>query len=448
MNEAQSPHQGEARTIAASAGGTQGTGVAGDPAGRLPSQRRAVPRDDPRRNRANLEDEIYGHRVPFLIFAQEYWPEHVLVRLVLPSRVREAIAVVEQRREASAHRRSPRLIPVFPQPRSRVASLLALPHWDFEGIAVLVDCRIDPVRLFATILPHWVQREVFLGFLGIPSDSDCCVYVRDVPWPLQQGANIFPQSGDLITICARFTEPDWQHELFQMLEPRHLWDPSLDIPGDTDDINWVLSSGQHVALPIIGDDFALNSSDTATMLGLEAGQFALVPALPPIDDHARHGMRSQRVMAACPIHETDGDLGHRVPFVLDLRPVLLHLYVAYATDGLLDVGEICRRASVRCPRRYHVRLLGGRYSADIGNHYRQVRPGEVVTVEFHPDYLRDTFSTVHEDSYTPEGGTPSGGAGSTAPASVPSSGDTGGTNHSAGTRPTQGHGRQTSVGHP
>ncbi|CAE7947671.1 unnamed protein product [Symbiodinium sp. KB8] len=445
--EAQSPHQGEARTIAASAGGTQGTGVAGDPAGRLPSQRRAVPRDDPRRNRANLEDEIYGHRVPFLIFAQEYWPEHVLVRLVLPSRVREAIAVVEQRREASAHRRSPRLIPVFPQPRSRVASLLALPHWDFEGIAVLVDCRIDPVRLFATILPHWVQREVFLGFLGIPSDSDCCVYVRDVPWPLQQGANIFPQSGDLITICARFTEPDWQHELFQMLEPRHLWDPSLDIPGDTDDINWVLSSGQHVALPIIGDDFALNSSDTATMLGLEAGQFALVPALPPIDDHARHGMRSQRVMAACPIHETDGDLGHRVPFVLDLRPVLLHLYVAYATDGLLDVGEICRRASVRCPRRYHVRLLGGRYSADIGNHYRQVRPGEVVTVEFHPDYLRDTFSTVHEDSYTPEGGTPSGGAGSTAPASVPSSGDTGGTNHSAGTRPTQGHGRQTSVGY-
>ena len=339
----------------------------------------------------------FGTRVPFLIYSHEYGPEQVVARLVLPARVREAWAALEQRRTASAQRRSPRLIPVFPQPRDGVACVLALPHWDFEGVPVLVDCHVAPAKLFCALLPGWILRESFLQYLGIPIDLPCHVFLRDIPWPLQAGAYLFPQSGDLVTVHIPPAAPGPPVELSQLLEPDHVWDFTFDPPGNSGDINWVLSDGIHVALPLLGDSFALSSAHTAEALGLEAGQFTLVPALPAIEDHARLGINSQRVFAAC---RTDSSSdGSRVPYILDQRPILLHMYMALATDGILDVAAVCRRVSWLCPRKYHVRLLGGQFSDDHGNHYRRVTPGTVITVEFHPDYLREVFSASHTESF-------------------------------------------------
>ena len=239
-----------------------------------------------------VTDPGFGTRVPFLIFSHEYWPEQVVARLVLPARVREALAALEQRRTATAQRRSPRLIPVFPQPREGVASVLALPHWDFEGVPVLVDCHVVPVKMFCALLPGWILREAFLQYLGIPVEQPCHVFLRDVPWPLQRGAYLFPQPGDLVTICMPLDDPGPLIELSQLLEPDHVWDFAFAPPGEDDDVNWVLSDGIHVALPILGDSFALSSIHTADALGLEAGQFVLVPAVPAIEDHARLGLCS------------------------------------------------------------------------------------------------------------------------------------------------------------
>ncbi|OLQ00400.1 hypothetical protein AK812_SmicGene16935 [Symbiodinium microadriaticum] len=201
-------------------------------------------------------------------------------------------------------------------------------------------------------------------------------------------------------------------ELHQMLEPGHHWDLSFELPGDVGDINWILSDGIHTALPIAGDNFALNSAHTAAALGLEAGHFQLVSASPSISDHAHLGIRSQRVLSACLIDDpwSEGE-DQRVPYTLDQRPVLLPLLLAYASGGMLDVSEICRRAAWRCPRRHHVRLFGGQPVAGSGNHYRQVGPGDVITIEFHPDRVRDTFSEYNSDTYTPDSGQPGGAAG-------------------------------------
>ena len=117
---------------------------------------------------------------------------------------------------------------------------------------------------------------------------------------------------------------------------------------------------------------------------------------------------SQRVLAACGTDSSDD--GYRVPYILDQRPILLHIYMAYAPEGILDVAEICRRVSWLCPRKYHVRLLGGQFLADRGNHYRQVVPGEVIVVEFHPDYLREAFSASHSDSFALDVGEQGGGS--------------------------------------
>ena len=379
----------------------------------VPAQRREggdTPTDDHPRGRSDL-DRSYGTRVSFVIFAFEYWPETVVVRLVLPARVREAFASLAQHREASAHRRSPKLVPVFPQPKEHVACVLALPHWDFEGVPVLVECRVGPERIFSTVLPHWVTREDFLYGLGIPADRPCFVFLRDIPWPLQHEAFLYPQVGDLVTVCEHHEDLRHRRELFQMLEPSQTWDLSYEFPGDDGDVNWILSTGTHTALPIAGDSFSLNSARTAAALDLEPGQFVLVPSEPVIPNHAHLGLRSQRVLAACSLADfsfADGD--HRVPYILDQRPVLSQICLAYATEGLLDVAELCRRVSWRCPSRHHVRLLGGKQVAGSGNHLRRIETGAVITLEFHPDYLRDTFSEFHADTYTPDRGQPGGAA--------------------------------------
>ena len=339
-------------------------------------------------------DPGFGTRVPFVIFSPEYWPEFVAAHLALPVRVREACASLAQQRDANAHRRSPRLVPVFPQPHTSVASVLALPSWEFEGVPVLVDCRVGSARTFCTILPHWVSRELFLYSMGVPEESQCLVFLRDIPWALQQGVNLFPQAGDLVTICDPQVNFGLRLELHQMLEPGHHWDLSFELP-NVGDINWILSDGIHTALPIAGDNFALNSAHTASALGLEAGHFQLVSASPSISDHAHLGIRSQRVLSACLIDDpwSEGE-DQRVPYTLDQRPVLLPLLLAYASGGMLDVSEICRRAAWRCPRRHHVRLFGGQPVAGSGNHYRQVGPGDVITIEFHPDRARQLTQVI------------------------------------------------------
>ena len=375
-------------------------------------------------------DPGFGTRVPFVIFPPEYWPEFVAAHLALPVRVREALASLEQQRTGPAHRRGPRLVPVFPQPQTTVASVLALPNWEFEGVPVLVDYRIGPARSFCIILPYWISRELFLHSIGAPEESQCRVFLRDVPWALQQGANLFPQTGDLVTICDLRSEPGPRLELHHMLEPGHDWDLSFELPGDAGDINWVLSDGIHTALPIVGDSFALSSAHTAAALGLEAGQFQLVPAVPAVSDHAHLGTRSQRVLSACPIEDpwSEGG-GQRVPYILDQRPVLLPMLLAFAPEGILDVAGLCRRVAWRCPQRHHVRLFGGQNIAGSGNHYRQVRPGEVITIEFHPDRIRDIFSEYNSDTYTPDSEQLDGAAGAhgTRMGAGPFHGDTGST---------------------
>ena len=87
-----------------------------------------------------------------------------------------------------------------------------------------------------------------------------------------------------------------------------------------------------------------------------------------------------------------------MPYLLDLRPILLRIGWAYADQGLVDVTELGRRLCVRCPRGHHLRLTGGSYSRDEGNHRRRVRPGEVLTAEFLPDYIRAAEDLSESDA--------------------------------------------------
>ena len=56
---------------------------------------------------------------------------------------------------------------------------------------------------------------------------------------------------------------------------------------------------------------------------------------------------------------------------------------------------------IRCPRGFHVRLYGGTFDDDAGNHTRRVQAGEIISVEYHPDYVREFVSQLEPDTFSP-----------------------------------------------
>ncbi|OLP92002.1 hypothetical protein AK812_SmicGene26233 [Symbiodinium microadriaticum] len=341
--------------------------------------------------------------LPFLIFSVEYKPEGIFPGLAPPLNQSAAIAVIAQLRAPSDHRRTPRLLPANPQPPHMPAVLLALPYWPTESVTILFDCHVTARRTFAEAVPRFFSRSDVLTMANIDPSTPCHVFHRDVPWPIPEGYWIYPTEGDWIGI---FPEGDQPGPLPTLRQYLYGDVPTTRARGDLwdSDIAWVLSDGPQVAVPIPEDSFAINSSQAAAALGLHPGRFILVPAAPELADHAHRGQPSRRVLLAKQTDDSDEDGGReseRVPYILDLRPVQLYLCQAAAPEGMVDVAEICQRLMIRCPRGFHVRLYGGTFADDVGNHTRRVQAGDIISVEYHPDYVREVVSQLEPGTYSP-----------------------------------------------
>ena len=341
-------------------------------------------------------------RVPFLLFSQEKWPEFVAPWMRLPNDIHGAIASVEQARDADEHRRRSRLVAVHPQPRWQQICLLALPTWQYPGTVILIDNRLVDGGLFAIQVPHFLLRDEVLRLAGVEDTPEHLVFSGDVPWPCLDGVRIPTHEGLLFTVCTDGNGPGYFPDVGQMLTPWWEWELSPNLPGDSRNISWILTDGIHYAVPVDSDTFALNSTAVAESLALPPGQFVLVPASPFIEDHAHSGHASSLVAVACRIEDYSADRpADKIPYLLDLRPILHRLGWAYAPRGVVDVSELGRRLYVNCPRGYHLRLSGGLYDGDEGNHYRRVRPGEVLVAEFLPDYIRVVPGDPQSGLYVP-----------------------------------------------
>ncbi|CAE7264709.1 unnamed protein product, partial [Symbiodinium sp. KB8] len=331
--------------------------------------------------------ESSSQPLPFLIFSVEYQPEGILPGLVPPLTLSAALAAIEQRRAPTDHRTTPRILPVHPQPPRMPAVLVALPSWPTESVTVFFDCHVLPRRVFAETVPRFFCRGDVLTMAKVAASTPCHIFHRDVPWPIPEGYWIYPSEGDWIGIYPEGEQPGPLATLRQHLQGE---------------------DGPRVAAPIPEDSFEINSAQAADILGLRPGRFVLVPAVPELTDHSHCGVPSRRVLLAKQTDDSDEEDSREaelVPYILDLRPVQLYLCQAAAPDGIVDVAEVCRRLLIRCPRGFHVRLYGGAYDADAGNHSRRVRAGEILSVEYHPDYVREVVSQIDPGTYSL--GTPS-----------------------------------------
>ena len=269
-------------------------------------------------------------------------------------------------------------------------------------MTVLFDCHLSSRRVFAAAVPLYFSRDDALFMAKVDPMLQCQVFHRDVPWPIPDGYWIYPSDGDWIGIYLEGCQPGPLPDLHQYLRgeiPTY----RADIGFWDSDIAWVLSDGPQTAAPIPEDSFAVNSAQAAEALCLHPGRFVLLPAAPELSDHSHCGTPSRRVLLAKQIGEEDDASRpeqERTPYILDLRPVQLPLCQVSAPEGVVDVSEVCQRLLHRCPRGFHVRLYGGAFDDDIGNHFRRVRAGEILSAEFHPDFVREVVSQLEPGTFS------------------------------------------------
>ena len=375
----------------------------------------------------------------FLVLTPEYTGEHVVVRTGLPLTIVESVALVASSRDAERARTFPRLITVPVQPALSAACVIAMPSWESEGIPVVFVSYVPPLRVFARCVPSALTVDGVLRLAGIDEHQPVRVFVADTPWPVDGAAPFHVDVGDLVTVLPEAHPAIPPLRLRTMLASPVGWhdDPLLPLPRA--DSLWIVADQVPFRFQAPSPPRPPVRGEVAQLLDLPEHSLHFIPADPCIRDHARGGLPSRQVFIAAQAVDEDS-----TPYILDLRPVLLHIDWDRAPRGCIDIGRLCARHRPRCPPGYFIWVRGGFAEGNMGNHFRWVHPGQVITVEFCPrrggSLADEAVSSATEDDASaaaPQDGSVEDGYGrfATSASSYASSArhdaGTGGTRHNA-----------------
>ena len=328
------------------------------------------------------------------VFAPSFQPERLV--LPIPGRVnRDTVQeYVAFRRQPHYQRYAPELIFVQPQPFERCLTMLAQPTWLGDGVPVLCQLCGPAVAAFALRVPSVTTKADILRLANC--DEDHLVYVADADRALGDTALAHILPGDLISVVARghtFVRTTVESVIASDWLPQ--WPSHFNAEPHT---VWALAEDVAQAIHAQPRRNTTFQDVVAAALEIPLPRLWTVPAKPAIRDYAHRGVGTVNVvLALCQEPENPVASAHTIPYVLDQRPVLLSLSIAWAREGRLDVAAVHARVATRCPTGFFVRIRGGTAEPGHANHYRQVRPGEVIVVEFWPRHIGDGIS-LHSDS--------------------------------------------------
>ena len=203
------------------------------------------------------------------------------------------------------------------------------------------------------------------------------VFVRDMPWALQDEGQTPVAAGDSFFVVPTNQPYIPPVRLENMLGAIEGWHADPVLPGPPGDGLWLLTE-------LSNHRFHFEASPDVSLrvalewhLGMPSGQLEVLPATPPIRDHARQGVAPRQLYIALP-----HDLLPGVPFILDQRPVLLNVVWVYAPGGRIEVAELYAPHAHRCPDTHFFKLTGGYCPPGTANQQRFVHPGQVLVVEY------------------------------------------------------------------
>ncbi|CAE7351216.1 unnamed protein product [Symbiodinium microadriaticum] len=378
------------------------------------------------------------------VYSQQYTPEHCRLHLAPDPTIPDVLESTRQVRNQIAQRIFPDLVPVLPQPDPGWVTLIALPAWPYVGTPVLIQVLGPAARRFAIHVPNVLTRVDALILAQCDERAQCHVHLRDTPWPLPEDGAFPVRAGDLITIRPHQTHLPVMRPLAVLLTQPRQWEWPYQAPAYWNAGGWLVTDQHSFHASIAPPPNARVHSEVATVMNVPLADLNVGHAYPPIEDHADAGHTSTSVVVVAQRQLDTHDVSPTaVPYILDLRPLLLPLTLERATDGVIDIAWVYDRVRHRCPPGFCVRIYGGFYEESAANAFRQVLSGAVIRIELHPDTPLPADTADSDDSPYPasrspaphshEGDDASAGQPSSSSSSrpLPDTGGTGRTSNSA-----------------
>ncbi|CAE7364014.1 unnamed protein product [Symbiodinium sp. CCMP2592] len=385
--------------------------------------------------------------VTFQVFIVGSPPELYSVRLAMPHAVHPALARVSAMRLPAPKRRFPRLIPVFPQPSTSVASVVATPVWDPQGV-IACFASIPGNTVFCMDVPPLLTRRDVLRISGLPDEADVDVYHRDVPWPVISEARLQVQDGDLFWVVHRPHLPPTPRSLLDLLLRVQGWGEHQVPPPPQHDLIWVIADQMHFSYIVQPGRRHFLRQDLSVVLGCRGDSLVLRPAI-GATDYSHRGVTARAVLVAhVPIDESPRRTPRPPYALLDLRPLLLGFSWAEAPNGDVDHLALRQRFAARCPLGFVLACTDIAGDTSPLTHDIRVQDSDTLVLE----YLTHAEAAASHSLPAPTGLIPSGGPGyierhdmaPQGPTSGQTDAGTGGTNVRSAERPPF----STSAAHP
>ncbi|OLP86374.1 hypothetical protein AK812_SmicGene32531, partial [Symbiodinium microadriaticum] len=307
-----------------------------------------------------------------------YVMEEVVITLVPPAEVPEALQLTQDARDQVRRRLFPSLNVVDPQPSQGYGVLIALPGWATPETVICFSLLDVDERLFAASVPAVASRERLLAVAELSPPDLYDVYLEGSPTPMQDGEEA-PMAPGICDFCMNRHElPGPYFHLPETLLTSMAWDDHPALPYGPDDGHMCYvgeCSMRRVPLP---DDMPLpDNSQVAAAFGIQLSSMLVQPASPVTRDVTMDGYYCYNVCAAyCP---AAGEVGDRSCIILvDCRAMLQGWQLVFCQEGRLTRAQLIEDLSTFAPAGWDVHLEGLAGADDI----HDVTPGQVIYASY------------------------------------------------------------------
>ncbi|CAE7947003.1 unnamed protein product, partial [Symbiodinium sp. KB8] len=336
--------------------------------------------------RTAMDEETLGSEdaseFTFCLLTPGYTLEPVVVNLVAPVGIPDALQAVQEERDPVHGRLYPALVVVDPQPAQGYGVLLALPAWPSPEVFICFSLLDIDDRLFVTSAPLVASRERLLELAELEPAELYDVYVGGSPTPMVEAEEVDLVRGMCIFCYPRHVLAGPYFHLTESLLSSAAWerDPSLPY-GPADGFMCFVGEFAQRRVPLVDDASFPDNFEIAAALGLHPERLVVQPAYPVTQDAALNGFYCYNVCAALDLLEHDAEEGPPCIILIDCRALLQGWQLVSCPASVLSRTQLIEDLSTFAPPGWSVHLEGIPASSGI----YEVPPGKVIYASYVPD---------------------------------------------------------------
>ena len=341
----------------------------------------------------------------FLLFSPDRRPETLWIMAQAPYTWDEALTSIIAARDPTHSELYGYICQVQPQPSAEFASLICLPMWARQRVAVLLDSRSFDGRMYCLTIDPWIQWGSFLLHTGLSDTDDFVVVVNGAA--RARGRPLILKQGDLIQVLEYGASIPPTFDLGDLMFIGDCWeaDPPLAFSSSFSHY-WVLHEGS--SRGIDADFHAINNVYGFQEFAADALQFAqhrttLKTASPQIIDGVYKGILCRAVvlvtecLPTIPVPPARLTVPLTVVF-LDMRPVLGGFNWRILARGETALNVFTKGLNLEPPLGYHIHIAGGSRTVRKGVTFLQAADRAVLVISYVEQAIVGADPTADDDS--------------------------------------------------